>query len=96
MLRGENATPRVAAKFSIAVVQSGLLYRSKTWNLMFPLPHRLKDGTDTQTLQRFVWVVEIPLDKGCARGMRPSLRGGLHRHVPFYDHDVCGRLAPIQ
>jgi hypothetical protein len=38
MVRGENATPRIAAKFYIAVVQSGLLYGSKTWNLMFHIP----------------------------------------------------------
>ena len=33
VLRGENATPRVAAKFYKAVVQSVLLYGSETWNL---------------------------------------------------------------
>ncbi len=33
VLRAENTTPRVAAKFYKAVVQSVLLYRSKTWNL---------------------------------------------------------------
>ena len=33
VLRGENATPRVAAKFYIAVVQFVLLYGSETWNL---------------------------------------------------------------
>ena len=33
VLRGKNATPCVAAKFSKAVVQYVLLYRSKTWNL---------------------------------------------------------------
>ena len=38
MVRGENATPCIAAKFYIAVVQSGLLYGSKTWNLMFHIP----------------------------------------------------------
>ena len=33
VLRWENAAPCVAAKFYKAVVQSVLLYRSKTWNL---------------------------------------------------------------
>jgi hypothetical protein len=33
VLRGENATPRVAAKFYKAVVQAILLYGSETWNL---------------------------------------------------------------
>ena len=33
VLRGENATPRVADKLYKAVVQSVLLYGSKTWNL---------------------------------------------------------------
>ena len=33
MLRGENAKPRVAAKFYKAVVQSVLIYDSETWNL---------------------------------------------------------------
>jgi hypothetical protein len=32
MLRSENVTPRVAAKFYKAVVQALLLYGSKTWN----------------------------------------------------------------
>jgi hypothetical protein len=33
VLRGENVTPRVAAKFYKAVVQAILLYGSETWNL---------------------------------------------------------------
>jgi hypothetical protein len=33
VLRSENVTPRVAAKFYKAVVQAVLLYGSKTWNL---------------------------------------------------------------
>jgi hypothetical protein len=33
VLRSENATPRVAAKFYKAVVQAVLLYSSKMWNL---------------------------------------------------------------
>jgi hypothetical protein len=33
VLHAENATPQVAAKFYKAVVQSGLLYGCKTWNL---------------------------------------------------------------
>jgi hypothetical protein len=33
VLRSENATPWVAAKFYKAVVQAVLLYGSKTWNL---------------------------------------------------------------
>jgi hypothetical protein len=33
VLRSENATPRVAAKFYKAVVQAVLLYGSETWNL---------------------------------------------------------------
>ncbi len=33
VLRGENATPRVAAKFYKAVVQAILLYGRETWNL---------------------------------------------------------------
>jgi hypothetical protein len=34
VLIGENATPRVTTKFYKAVVQSVLLYGSKTWNLI--------------------------------------------------------------
>ena len=34
VLRAENATPRIAAKFYKAVVQSVLLYGSKTWNFI--------------------------------------------------------------
>jgi hypothetical protein len=34
VLRSQNATPQVAAKFYMAVVQVILLYGSKTWNLM--------------------------------------------------------------
>jgi hypothetical protein len=33
VLRGENATPQVAAKFYKVVIQAILLYGSKTWNL---------------------------------------------------------------
>ncbi len=33
VLRSENTTPRVAAKFYKAVVQAVLLYGSETWNL---------------------------------------------------------------
>jgi hypothetical protein len=33
VLRSENITPRVAAKFYKAVVQAVLLHGSKTWNL---------------------------------------------------------------
>jgi hypothetical protein len=33
ILRAENAPPKVSAKFYKAVVQSVLLYGSKTWNL---------------------------------------------------------------
>ncbi len=36
-LRGENTSPRVAAKFYKAVVQSVLLSGSKTWNLTKPV-----------------------------------------------------------
>ena len=42
VLRGENAAPRVAAMFYKAVVQSVLLYRSKTWNLTETVLARLE------------------------------------------------------
>jgi len=42
VLRGENAEPRVADKFYKAVVQSVLLYRSKTWNLTETVLARLE------------------------------------------------------
>ncbi len=29
-------------------------------------PRRLQDGMETQTLQRFVWELDIPLNEGCA------------------------------
>ena len=58
-------------------------------------PHRLRDGTETQTSQRFVWELDIHLNKGCARGMWPPSREGLHRYPSFYNHDVCGKQANI-
>ncbi len=42
VLRSENATPRVAAKFYKAVVQAVLLYGSKTWNLTKAVLARLE------------------------------------------------------
>ncbi len=42
VLRSENVTPRVAAKFYKAVVQAVLLYRSKTWNLTKAVLGRLE------------------------------------------------------
>jgi hypothetical protein len=42
VLRGENATPRVADKLYKAVVQSVLLYGSKTWNLTQTVLARLE------------------------------------------------------
>jgi hypothetical protein len=42
VLQGENAAPRVAAKFYKAVVQSVLLYGSKTWNLTETVLARLE------------------------------------------------------
>jgi hypothetical protein len=42
VLRGENAAPRVAAKFYKAVVQSVLLYGSEPWNLTETMLARLE------------------------------------------------------
>ena len=42
MLRSENITPRVAAKFYKAVVQAVLLYGSETWSLTKAVLARLK------------------------------------------------------
>ncbi len=42
VLRGENAAPRIAAKFYKAVVQSVLLYGSETWNLTKTVLARLE------------------------------------------------------
>jgi hypothetical protein len=42
VLRSENATPWVAAKFYKAVVQAVLLYCSKTWNLTKAVLAQLK------------------------------------------------------
>jgi hypothetical protein len=60
-----------------------------------PYPCHLQDGLETQTLQRFVRELDIPLDKGCARGMWPSPREGLNRYTLFYNCDVCGEQANI-
>jgi hypothetical protein len=40
--------------------------------------------------------MEIPLDKGCARGMWPLPREGLHQCLPFYNCDVCGEQDNTQ
>ena len=45
---------------------------------------------------RGTWNMEIPLDKGCARGMWPSPCEGLHQHPPFYNCNVCGEQANTQ
>ena len=42
VLQGENAAPRIAAKFYKAVVQSVLLYGSETWNLTETVLARLE------------------------------------------------------
>jgi hypothetical protein len=42
VLRSENPTPRVAAKFYKAVVQAVLLYGSETWNLTKAVLARLE------------------------------------------------------
>ena len=42
VLRSENATPRVAAKFYNTVVQAVLLYGSKMWNLTKAVLARLE------------------------------------------------------
>ncbi len=42
VLRSENATPQVAAKFYKAVVQAVLIYDSKTWNLTKAVLARLE------------------------------------------------------
>ncbi len=42
VLHAENTTPRVAAKFYKAVVQSVLLYGSKAWNLIRAVLAQLK------------------------------------------------------
>jgi hypothetical protein len=46
-----------------------------------------------QTPQRFVWELDIPLDEGCARGVWPSLREGIHQYTPCNDCDVRGEPA---
>jgi len=43
-----------------------------------PYPRHLPDGVETQTPQKFVWELDIPLNKGHTRGVWPSLREGLH------------------
>ncbi len=42
VLRSENVTPWVAAKFYKAVVQAALLYGSETWNLTKAVLARLE------------------------------------------------------
>jgi hypothetical protein len=42
VLRSENATPRLAAKFYKAIVQAVLLYGSETWNLTKAVLARLE------------------------------------------------------
>ncbi len=58
-------------------------------------PRRLQDGSGTQTSQRFVQELDIPLDKGCARGMWSSPHEGLHQYPSFYNCNVCGEQANI-
>ena len=43
-----------------------------------PYSRHLPDGAETQTLQRFVWELDIPLNEGRTRGVWPSLREGLN------------------
>ena len=42
-----------------------------------------------------MWELDIPLDKGRARGVWPSLREGVHQYTPCYDCDVCGEPSNI-
>ncbi len=55
VLRSENATPLVAAKFYKAVVQAVLLYGSETWNLMKAVLARL-EGFHVQAAYRMAQV----------------------------------------
>ncbi len=55
VLRSENTTPRVAAKFYKAVVQAVLLYTSETWNLTKAVLARL-EGFHVQAAYRMAQV----------------------------------------
>jgi hypothetical protein len=98
VLRGENAAPRVAAKFYKAVVQSVLLYGSETWNLTETVLARL-EGFHIRAAYRMARVHKpwkglfgnwIPLNEGRARGVWPSLREGVHQYTPCNNCNVCG------
>jgi hypothetical protein len=104
VLRRENAAPRVAAKFYKAVVLSVLLYGSKTWNLTETVlawlegfhiraAYRMAQKHKPRTGLFGNWI--YPSTKGCARGVWPSLREGVHQYMPCYDCDVCGEPANI-
>jgi hypothetical protein len=54
VLRGENVTPWVAAKFYKAVVQAILLYGSKTWNLTATALARL-EGFHIHVAYKMAW-----------------------------------------
>ena len=54
VLRGENVAPCIAAKFYKAVVQSVLLYESKTWNLTQTVLARL-EGFHICAAYRMAW-----------------------------------------
>ncbi len=102
MLRGENAKPRVAAKFYKAVVQSVLLYGSETWKLTETVLAWL-EGFHIHAAYRMArkhkprkglfgnWI--YPSTKDVLKW--PSLREGVHQYMPCYDCDVCGEPSNI-
>ena len=55
VLRGENTSPRVAAKFYKAVVQAILIYGSETWNLTKATLARL-EGFHIRAAYKMAWV----------------------------------------
>ena len=44
-----------------------------------PYSRRLPDGAGTQTPQRFVWRLDIPLDEGRVRGVWPSVKDYINK-----------------
>jgi len=100
VLRGENAAPRVAAKFYKAVVQPVLLYGRETWNLAETMLARL-EGFHIRAAYRMAqvnklrkglfgnWIYPSAKDMLEECGLH-SVKEYVHQYTPCNDCDVCG------
>jgi hypothetical protein len=91
VLKGENASPRIAAQFYKVVVLSVVCADGRLSHLCC-----LQDSMETQATQGLLWEVGVSLDKGHAQGMWSLLCERLHQYAPFYDCNVCDGLTTIQ